>query len=273
MKTLEFTTSENNLIRYKIFNQGMIGKKNLVIIVHGFKGFMDWGFFPYAANYFAEKNYPVLTFNFSHNGVGEDLLNFTELDKFAVNTYSLETKELSEIIKAYSEGYFGNSDNRKLNLIGHSRGGVSVVINSQNELVDKFVTWAGVSDIDRFSTRQKKEWRETGEFQMINARTGQMMNLSVNLLDDIEQNKETTLNIKSVLERNEKPYLIIQGEQDLAVKVPEAENLKKWTGENSEYYLIPATGHTFDVVHPFQKTTENFEKVLNKTSKFFEEII
>jgi hypothetical protein len=34
----------------------------------------------------------VVTFNFSHNGVGEAPLDFTELDKFAVNTYSRDMR-------------------------------------------------------------------------------------------------------------------------------------------------------------------------------------
>lgn len=36
------------------------------------------------------EHYDVITFNFSHNGVGENLLEFTELETFAVNTYSCE---------------------------------------------------------------------------------------------------------------------------------------------------------------------------------------
>lgn len=273
MKTKIFKTSADNVIRYNLLNEEQIGRKDLVIIVHGFKGFMNWGFFPYAAETIAAEGFPVLSFNFSHNGVGEDLFNFTELDKFSLNTYSLEVDELNEIIKAFEKDYFGNKLDTKVNLIGHSRGGLSVVMNSENELVRSFITWAGISKIDRFSKRQKEEWRKEGNFGILNARTQQMMNLSVNLLDDIENNAQDKLNIKSVLNQNIKPYLIIQGEQDLAVKVDEAESLFSWTKENARLELLPATGHTFDAVHPFEKTTENLSKVLNKTINFLKEVI
>lgn len=272
MKVKIFSTSKNNVIRYRLINESLIGEQDLIIIVHGFKGFMDWGFFPTAAEYFASKGFPVLSFNFSHNGVGEDLLNFSQLDKFALNTYSLEVDELGELIDAFGNNYFGKRNKTKVNLIGHSRGGLSVIINSQNDLVRSFVTWAGISKIDRFSKRQKDEWRKTGSFGILNTRTNQMMNLSTNMLEDIELNSENKLNIKKVLELNNKPFLILQGEQDLAVKVEEAQELKRWAGDNAKVEMLPATGHTFDIKHPFEELTENFSKVLNKTNNFFKEI-
>ena len=39
--------------------------------------------------------------------------------------------------------------------------------------------------------------------------------------------------------------------------------------ELTEFVKIQATGHTFDIVHPFQGTNPKFEKVLNNTLEFF----
>jgi len=273
METKIFNTSAGHIIRYKLYNKKRVGKQDLVIIVHGFKGFMDWGFFPFAAEKIAGAGYPVLCFNFSHNGVGEDLVNFTQLDKFALNNYSLEVDELNQIIKAFESNYFGNKGNTKVSLIGHSRGSLAVVINSQIEIVKSFVTWAGISNPDRFSNRQKKEWRKEGVFNVLNARTNQLMSMSVKFLDDMEENLQNKLNIKNVLSKNKKPFLIIQGEQDLAVKVNEAKNLYNWNRENAQIEILPSTGHTFDAVHPFKEESENLKKVLNKTINFLEEII
>ena len=69
-----------------------------LVILHGFKGFKDWGFFPYAAEFLANRGFAVITFNFSMNGVGQNLLDFTELDKFARNTYSREQENVAKII-------------------------------------------------------------------------------------------------------------------------------------------------------------------------------
>jgi hypothetical protein len=37
----------------------------------------------------------------------------------------------------------------------------------------------------------------------------------------------------------------------------------------TELIKIPATGHTFDIVHPFKGSNPKFEKVLNSTVDFF----
>jgi predicted alpha/beta-fold hydrolase len=79
---------------------GSFAGKPCLIYVHGFKGFKDWGFIPFAAEYFAERGFLVITFNFSHNGINGNKLVFTELDKFANNTFSREISELKEVIGA-----------------------------------------------------------------------------------------------------------------------------------------------------------------------------
>ena len=43
-------------------------KKALILFVHGFKGFKDWGVFNLMANAFAEKDFIFLKINLSHNG-------------------------------------------------------------------------------------------------------------------------------------------------------------------------------------------------------------
>lgn len=67
----------------------------VLFICHGFKGFKDWGFFPVLAEKLAEAGFVTVTFNFSMNGIGEDLENFTELEKFSLNTFSREQEDLA----------------------------------------------------------------------------------------------------------------------------------------------------------------------------------
>ena len=90
----------NNLIADFRYNE-KAEKLPLLIFCHGFKGFKDWGGFPYMFGELAEKNIFCVSFNFSYNGVGEsgeDLLNFTRLNLFAENTFSRELNDLASII-------------------------------------------------------------------------------------------------------------------------------------------------------------------------------
>lgn len=264
-------TSKNNILKVSVFGINNLISAPCLILVHGFKGFKDWGFWNYSANYFAERGYLVISFNFSHNGIGDNPTEFTELDKFSNNTFSLEISELSELIEFYNNGFFGNTVNTKIGLIGHSRGGaVSILTAVKNNSISALTVWASVAELKRYSSRQIAEWRSKGFIQVVNSRTKQIMNINVSLLDDIENNSGDLLNIQKAVKSLNRPFLIVHGEQDVTVPVKEAHQLYDWSDKDlSTMEIIPATGHTFNITHPFEGYDEKFENVLNKTLKFF----
>ncbi len=250
-------------------------KKNLplVIFAHGFKGFKDWGGFPYMTDKLAEAGFFTVSFNFSYNGVGEkedELVHFTRLDLFAKNTFSRELDDLGNIIDHFDENRDKyNYDFGTLTLIGHSRGGGCVILKtSQDKRVKKLITLAAVSYYDRYTDRKKNEWKEKGFIEEPNSRTGQIMRMDISLLDDLHTNKER-LDIQEAMKRIDVPTLILHGEQDLSVDYSNAEALySKSNKENTQYRLIQKTGHTFGVVHPFDGTSNAFEQVIDESVKF-----
>jgi esterase/lipase len=270
-KDFILNVQNNNVLRITAFGIENINSAPCLIFVHGFKGFKDWGFGPYIGDYFSKKGFFVLTFNFSHNGVGDSLTEFVELDKFAENTFSIEVDELKELILAYDFGFFGDSSNKGIGLIGHSRGGaISLLVGSESDDIKAVCAWSTVSDFDRYTARQKDEWENRGYLEVLNTRTKQRMRMNVSLLEDIQNNKEGSLNIEQAVNSLNKPLLIVQGKNDLAVPVKEAENLYDWSNKDlTELHIIPVTGHTFDIKHPFEGSNKKFDTVLKKTNNFF----
>ncbi len=270
-KDYTYSASDGEKLRITTYLDKALFFGKTLVFVHGFKGFKDWGFGPYLGEFFANKGFFVITFNFSHNGVGENKTEFTKLEKFAKNTFSREVRELNEIISAFRNDFFEVKGDTPLGLIGHSRGGAIVLLTaSKRNDVDAIVTWAAISKLDRYSKRQNQEWRKKGYFEILNTRTNQMMRLNIDLLDDIENNSNSSLNIEKALKNLNKQLLIAHGEQDLAVPVAEAEQLYDWADKSkTEFYKLFSTGHTFDIVHPFNGTSEKFEKLLDKTTNFF----
>lgn len=273
-KDFVLPTEDSEKINVSAFCNSNDGDAPCIILVHGFKGFKDWGFFPYSAEYFANQGFFVLTFNFSHNGVGDNLIEFIEPEKFADNTFSREVNELEFVIKSFLSGTFGFRRNNNIVLIGHSRGGaISVLTAAKFNQISKVVLWASVCTLDRYTERQKEEWRVKGKIEVLNFRTKQWMKINVSLLDDIELNIENSLNIKKAVTELRKPLLIIHGEQDITVPVSEAKNLYDWSDKTiSELFIIKAKGHTFNIIHPFEGTNQKFETVLNKTNDFLKKI-
>jgi len=270
-KDFVLITAKSEKIRITTYGYDNKNSAPCLIFVHGFKGFKDWGFWPFVSNYFADNGYFVITFNFSHNGVGEKLTEFTELDKFAANTFSLEYEELNEIIDAYLNNFFGGKSNSPIGLVGHSRGGGnSLLVSSGRTEIGAVVLWASISNFNRYSTRQIEEWRNSGVIEVLNTRTNQMMKLNFSLNEDLEKNKNSILNLKNAIKNLNKPLAILHGEQDLAVPIKEAEQIYNWSNkEITEFYKISATGHTFDVTHPFEGSNPKLDLVLEKTMKFF----
>jgi pimeloyl-ACP methyl ester carboxylesterase len=266
-----FKTSKSNEIYVDFFNNPETNVQSLIILVHGFKGFKDWGFFPYTAEFLVTKGFNVLSFNFSHNGVGKSLTEFDELEKFEKNNISLEVDELNEIIKASSDGYFKDFKPKSIGLLGHSRGAaVSIIVASSNNNVKSLCCWAPVSKFDRYTSRQKEQWRAQGFFEVLNTRTNQIMRMSVDLLNDIEMNKDGKLNIEEAVKKLKIPFLLIHGEQDLTVPIKESEIIFNLSDKNlTKFEKIEATGHTFDIVHPFSGSNKKFDRVLNLTADFF----
>ena len=264
-------TKKDNILRISTFaNEG--NKINpCLIYVHGFKGFKDWGYIPYLAEYFAKQGFFVITFNFSHNGVGESLSEFDELDKFAKNTISLEVEELKEIIDSYLSGFFGTIQNPKIGIIGHSRGGgITILTASKHKSVNALAVWASISKLDRYTRKQKAGWKKEGFIEVLNSRTNQMMKLSLALLEDVEKNKHDTLNIEKAIKELNRPLFIAHGDQDTSVSFKEAKDLYSWANKELTSFLeIPAAGYTFDTVHPFTESNPKFELLLNRTNSFF----
>jgi dipeptidyl aminopeptidase/acylaminoacyl peptidase len=243
----------------------------LVIFAHGFKGFKDWGGFPYMMQTLASNGYAAVCFNFSLNGVDKHHpAEFSRLDLFAQNTFSKELDDFKTVLDYfYKEAGRYNIDNNKIGLIGHSRGGgISIIKASEDKRIKCLVTLSSVSYFDRYSDELKKKWKEQGYFEVLNTRTNQMMRLNSTLLDDLEQNMPR-LDIISAVKKLDIPYLIIHGKEDLSVRFSEAEDLYRNSNkELTELFAIENTGHTFGVVHPFEGTTKAFEAVIEKIILF-----
>ena len=245
-----------------------------VIFAHGFKGFKDWGGFPYFMQKLSASGFAAASFNFSHNGVSADYpMDFTRLELFAENSHSLELEDFNSVIDFFciNDAKF-NIDKNRIALIGHSRGGGAAILkSSEDNRIKSLVTLSSVATVNRFTGEQKKKWREKGYIEIPNMRTNQMMRMNSGFLDDIENNSER-LNIIKAVSKLKIPVLFIHGKEDLAVKFTDAGKLYENSDKNfSELFLIENTGHTFGTEHPFKGSTDAFETAIEKTIKFLKE--
>ena len=274
IKNFEFTTKSGNELPITLYGTESFGQGPCVLYIHGFKGFKDWGFVPHTGKYFAEKGLSFVAFNFSHNGIGADMLNFTELEKFKHNSLSLELEESLEMIHLLAHtDFFGKYLNYPLGLLGHSRGGGMAILAAERAReIKALCTWAAVSTFERFSKQDIQAWKKHGYTEVKNSRTGQVMQLGTEMLKDIEKHCKKKLHVLNAAKRMEKPMLILHGQHDETVPYFEAEHLNIYSKpEYSNMRLIPETGHTFGASHPFKESNPGLDAVLEQSVEFFKE--
>jgi len=239
-----------------------------VIICHGFKGFAHWAFFPYLARTLAENGLTAVTFDFSGSGIGPDRETFTQPDAFARNTFSKEQDDIENVVdyarrKKIINGKFG--------LFGHSRGGGMAIIYAaaQEAEVKSLVTWSSIGRTTWWTPEEAAIWRQRGYAEVTNSRTGQVMRLGTDLLDDVDLNGNTKLNIAAAAAKIKMPWLIIHGTGDETVRSQEAERLHELSPRVSTLRLIEGANHGFDAKHPLSEVPPVLEKVVLETVKFF----
>ncbi|MFC2130232.1 alpha/beta hydrolase family protein [Bacteroidota bacterium] len=248
----------------------------LILISHGFKGWKDWGFFPYVSERISKAGAIVVCFNFSLNGMKEGSDLVSDIDKFANNTISQEIEDLNILIKSFRnftipefqelEKYWNNN----IYLLGHSLGGgISLLASKTNPSIKKIAIWSSVAKFDRYSERQKDIWRKNGFIEFTNQKTNQMLKMNLSYLEDVDNNRDL-FNLSNTIAGLDTAVLLIHGRQDVTVPLKEAEMLIKADRNNIiTTEIIEKTGHTYGIEHPFQGTTPALEKAINKTIEFF----
>ena len=216
----------------------------LVVVVHGFKGFKDWGFFPWTAQRLAEHRLAVCRFNMSRSGIGDDPETFDRLDLFEHDTYSTQLRDLETVVR-HAQGEFPSLPTF---LLGHSRGGGIALLGAQDvPNLRGVIVWAPISRVDRWDDATKRSWRERGVLEVENARTKQVMRMSPAMLDDYEANAER-LDILAATSRIDVPLLVVHGARDESVPVEEGRLIASRARQSSMAVL--QASHTFNAIHP-----------------------
>lgn len=282
-ETGSIDSTENLPIYFDLYYPAENGKKPLPVILflHGFKGFKDWGPFPAGCRRLAESGFAVVAMNFSLNGVGKNMTEFDELDLFARETLSQDLDDVGSVIGALQSDTIKTDDvdldTTKIGIIGHSRGGhTAVCAADEYPAVQCLVTWSAVADYNaRWSDKMIRDWEERGITEIKNSRTEQIMPIKKVVYEDALANADRVIALNRIKDLSI-PAFFIHSKDDEAVPHTEAEKLYRACGSSDkEILLLSETGHTFGGGHPFEddKLPIPFKKVLNVTSQWFQKYL
>ncbi|WP_166243903.1 alpha/beta hydrolase family protein [Paenibacillus turpanensis] len=242
-----------------------------IIVCHGFKGFKDWGMFPFVGKQLS-IDFDTVLFNFSMNGVGASLTEFDELEKFAGNTFSRELEDLDAVVQFVREGGLlsgAEAAARPIVLLGHSRGGGLAIIYAAEHAksVSGVISWNGTTDFRAiFPENVQREMKEAGRSWIENARTKQRMPLDVEILDDLDANAERFDIVKRAAAL-EVPLALIQGTNDYARLIEGSKRLKT-ACRNVDWLRIDGGDHTFGAKHPFVESPKPLAEAIRVTKQW-----
>jgi pimeloyl-ACP methyl ester carboxylesterase len=231
--------------------------KPVIIFVHGFKGFKDWGIWDLIAQEFAMQNFIFLKFNFSHNGTTtSNPLAFDDLQAFGDNNYSRELADIDSVFQwldsADADISSAEKNLQQLGLIGHSRGGaISIIHAAENKRIAALSTWAAVSKLD-YAWQQAghiEDWKENGVYYVPNSRTKQNMPIFYQMYEDFVARNDT-FDVEKRLQSLNIPMQIVHGTSDPSVPSAAADQLKSWKPD-AQLHFIDGADHVFGGSHPY----------------------
>jgi pimeloyl-ACP methyl ester carboxylesterase len=244
-------------------------KQEVILFIHGFKGFKDWGAHNLVAEFFATKGYRFLKFNLSHSGViAEEPNEVKDMDSFAANTISMELADVNTVINYIAHTYAGS----KITLVGHSRGGGLAILKAESDpRICRLVTWSAIADFSSlWKAEQEEEWKKTGRIFVENARTKEKMPLGSELLLDYKAH-QNDFDILDTASHVPLPWLILHGDEDVNVNFSVAQQLAQ-AQPDAIIKKIAGANHVYGASHPYTEKIlpPHLQEVCDKTLQFLE---
>ena len=257
------------VIRGQVERSQEAGDANLpwVLLVHGFKGFMDWGFFPLLSRGLAEAGFQVVRCNLSGSGVGADLVDFSDLDSFTKDSYGRQLEDMQRVADLAASGDLGPVEQERCGYFGHSRGGGMGLVHAAGREYRGIVTWSAIDDADRFDDEAKEVWRRQGYLGVPNLRTGQEMRMGLDGLLEFEADP-ARFDILGAAARVQAPTLVLHGTADQTVD-PGAAGRIAAALPRGKSQLLDGAGHTLGATHPLQEVPPALAKALALTVDHF----
>ncbi|MCS6821325.1 MAG: alpha/beta hydrolase [Microscillaceae bacterium] len=250
----------------------------VIVFIHGFNGFKDWGAFPLIAEYFAENGFVFIRMNLSHNGTTpENPTEIVDLEAYSIDKFSYGLDDIKSVIDfLYQEkGLLADVVNLdKLTLIGHSRGGgLAIMKTAEDERVKSLVTWASIAAINHFWTEEVVQKIQTeGIYWITHGRTKQRLPLAKAYYDDILANYHR-IDFAQVVPRLKVPCMFIHGSADTTLPLEMLYKLHSYKPD-SQIHVIENANHTFGAYHPYDKEElpEHTQELVRKTVEFLRQL-
>jgi len=247
------------------------GKLPVVLILHGFKGYKDYGFFPCLTQSLADSGLVAIRLNFSHSGIDDDFSTFGRPDLFERDSWGKQLFDVGAAIAALPTlPHADRMDPARLAILGHSRGGVVVLLTGggggADPRINAVVSLSAPSSAD-MPEEHKRVIREDGFIVSPSSRTGQDLRIGRAWVDDLEEHAPER-DVLAAVARMKAPLMIVHGTDDESVPVACADAIAAAYPLDAEKLILEGAGHTFNCTNPMSKPSPALEELIARVSAF-----
>jgi len=221
-----------------------------VILMHGFKGYKDYGFIPILAHDLCEAGMVVHRFNFSTSGMTNEIETFARPDLFALDTWNRQVEDTVRVVEAVRSGEI-EGRGLPIYLVGHSRGGATALLTAgrYGDAMDLcgVVTINAVDVCSRISQEEQDAIIKRGYTITESARTKQALKIGSAWLQEQLDDPEGH-DVLLQASRIACPVCVIHGDSDQAVDPSAGESIAKACG--TDRVLIAGANHVLNMPNP-----------------------
>ena len=239
--------------------------KACVILMHGFKGYKDYGFIPVLAHDLCDSGMIVHRFNFSTSGMTNDIETFARPDLFELDTWNRQVEDVRRVVQAVrSDELAGNG--LPIFLIGHSRGGGTALLTAGRhgeELnLGGVITLSAVDACCRMSKEDQAAMLARGYSITQSARTKQDLKISSAWLQEQIDDPDAH-NILELTKQITCPLCVIHGEDDQAVGLKSGHNIADV--HSTTCHIIKGANHVLNMSNPSDIASDRSPQLLEAT--------
>ena len=213
-----------------------------VLLLHGFRGYKDWGFLPFLARKLAQEGFPAIAISASGSGVAGGDGSYSEPERFRRNTYGRELVDLGRVADWAAQG----APRPRLGLVGHSRGGgIALLQAARDHRVACVVTLAAMSRLGIWEADRIARWERREDAPIYDFRTRGSLAMSPDLWDDFRRNV-ASYDLSRAIESLCSPLLVVHGDKDRVVPLEHAREIASHgSATMTELLVVKGAGHTF----------------------------
>ena len=194
--------------------------KACLLLLHGFKGYKDYGFIPVLAKQLAQNGVLVHRFNFSCSGMTNDIETFARPDLFALDTWNRQVEDVHCIIDAIHSGAIEGAG-LPLFIAGHSRGGATTLLTAGRDSslnLSGIITINAVDRCNGLDEQTQNALLESGSMTTPSARTGQDLPINASWLQE-QLDDSAAHDVLKLCKNIKLPALIMHGTNDPGVDI------------------------------------------------------